>query len=117
MTGTPSSLHGQHVLILGLGTSGLAMARWCTREGARVTVADTRAEPPQLAALQHELPAARFVHGPFSAALIEGSDVKAVYVSPGLTPLECAPAVRWRVPHPTPVRIRVGSSPDWHRPP
>ena len=91
MTGTPSSLHGQHVLILGLGTSGLAMARWCTREGARVTVADTRAEPPQLAALQHELPAARFVHGPFRAALIEGSDVKAVYVSPGLTPLECAP--------------------------
>jgi UDP-N-acetylmuramoylalanine--D-glutamate ligase len=89
--GTACSLRGQHVLILGLGTSGLAMARWCTREGARLTVADTRAEPPQLAALRHELPAARFVHGPFGAALIEGSDVKAVYVSPGLTPLECAP--------------------------
>ena len=91
MTGTPSSLHGQHVLILGLGTSGLAMTRWCTREGARVTVADTRAEPPQLAALKQELPTASFVHGSFSAALIDGSDLKAVYVSPGLTPPQCAP--------------------------
>ncbi len=89
--GTLSSLFGQHVLILGLGTSGLAMARWCTREGARVTVADTRIEPPQLAAMRHELPDACFVGGPFSAALLEGSNIKAVYVSPGLTPLECAP--------------------------
>ena len=91
MIGTSTSHIGQHVLILGLGTSGLAMARWCTREGARVTVADTRAEPPQLSSLRSELPAARFVQGPFSAALIEGGDIKAVYVSPGLTPLECAP--------------------------
>jgi UDP-N-acetylmuramoylalanine--D-glutamate ligase len=89
--GTSTSHIGQHVLILGLGTSGLAMARWCTREGARVTVADTRAEPPQLAALKQELPAVSFVQGPFSAALIEGGDIKAVYVSPGLSPLECAP--------------------------
>ncbi len=89
--GTPSLLFGPHILILGLGASGLAMARWCARSGARVTVADTRAEPPQLAALQRELPAAGFVHGPFSAALLEVGDVRAVYVSPGLSPLECAP--------------------------
>jgi UDP-N-acetylmuramoylalanine--D-glutamate ligase len=84
-------LQDQHVLILGLGISGLAMARWCTREGACVTVADTRIEPPQLTAMRLELPDACFVGGPFSAALLEGSDIKAVYVSPGLTPLECAP--------------------------
>ena len=41
-------MNEQHVLILGLGASGLAMARWCTRQGARVTVADTRPTPPQL---------------------------------------------------------------------
>ena len=30
------NLAGKNVLILGLGESGLAMARWCTRHGARV---------------------------------------------------------------------------------
>ena len=41
-------LQGQNILILGLGASGMAMARWCVRCGAQVTVADTRAAPPQL---------------------------------------------------------------------
>ena len=45
-------LRGQRVLVLGLGASGLAMARWCARAGAQVTVADTRSAPPQLALLQ-----------------------------------------------------------------
>ena len=44
------------VLILGLGASGLAMARWCARHGAVVTVADTREAPASLATLQAELP-------------------------------------------------------------
>jgi UDP-N-acetylmuramoylalanine--D-glutamate ligase len=83
-------LHDQHVLILGLGASGLAMARWCARSGARVTVADTRANPPQLAALQRDLPAARFVSGPFNAAMVEGTDIRAVFRSPGLAPIELA---------------------------
>ena len=46
------SLRDQNVLILGLGASGLAMAKWCARAGARVTVRDTRTAPPQLAAWQ-----------------------------------------------------------------
>jgi UDP-N-acetylmuramoylalanine--D-glutamate ligase len=50
------------VLILGLGDSGLAMARWCARHGAVVTVWDSRESPPQLAALRTELPAATVVH-------------------------------------------------------
>ena len=29
-----TSLQGQNILILGLGASGLAMARWCVRCGA-----------------------------------------------------------------------------------
>lgn len=78
---------GQSVLVLGLGLSGLAMARWCAAEGAQVTVADTRQEPPQLAALRDELPQARFVSGDFSAALLEGG-VQAVFVSPGLAPAQ-----------------------------
>jgi len=79
-------LQGQHVLILGLGASGLAMARWCAHAGANVTVADTRETPPQLTALQSEWPDVRFVSGPFAARLVEGTAVRAVFRSPGLSP-------------------------------
>ena len=80
------ALQGQQVLILGLGASGLAMARWCARCGAGVTVADTREAPPQLAALREAVPEAQFVQGALSAALIEGTPVRAVFRSPGLSP-------------------------------
>jgi UDP-N-acetylmuramoylalanine--D-glutamate ligase len=86
-------LQGQHVLILGLGASGLAMARWCAHAGADVTVADTRETPPQLAALQAEWPAVRFVAGAFEASLVEGTSVRAVFRSPGLAPEVVAPVV------------------------
>ena len=65
-------LQGRRVLILGLGISGMAMARWCARAGAEVTVADTRDAPPYLEALRGELPAARFVAGAFTAQLVDG---------------------------------------------
>ena len=61
--------NGHNVLILGLGESGLAMARWCARCGASVTVADTREAPPKLPALLEQLPDARFVGGAFDAAI------------------------------------------------
>jgi UDP-N-acetylmuramoylalanine--D-glutamate ligase len=86
-------LQGQHVLILGLGASGLAMARWCAQAGADVTVADTRDTPPQLAALQDEWPEVCFVSGPFVANLVEGTSVRAVFRSPGLAPDVVAPVV------------------------
>jgi UDP-N-acetylmuramoylalanine--D-glutamate ligase len=84
-------LHNQSVLILGLGDSGLAMARWCVRNGAQVQVVDTRSEPPHLAALSSELPQVKFVHGAFEASLVEGQDVRAVFKSPGLSPESVAP--------------------------
>ncbi|PUE52388.1 UDP-N-acetylmuramoyl-L-alanine--D-glutamate ligase [Limnohabitans sp. 2KL-51] len=86
-------LQGQHVLILGLGASGLAMARWCAQAGADVTVADTRDTPPQLVALQAEWPSVHFVAGPFVARLVEGTSVRAVFRSPGLAPETVAPVV------------------------
>ena len=86
-------LQGQHVLILGLGASGLAMARWCAQAGADVTVADTRDTPPQLAALQADWPGVHFVAGPFVASLVEGTAVRAVFRSPGLAPDVVAPVV------------------------
>lgn len=75
-------LIGTHVLVLGLGESGLAMARWCARMGARVRVADTRSNPPYAAQLQVQVPDAEFVSGEFSEALLAGIDILAL--SPGL---------------------------------
>ena len=79
-------LQDQPVLILGLGLSGLAMARWCARHGAQVTVADTREAPALLETLKAELPQVVFIGGAFSAALIDGTAIRAVYRSPGLAP-------------------------------
>ncbi|MEO8388541.1 UDP-N-acetylmuramoyl-L-alanine--D-glutamate ligase [Polaromonas sp.] len=84
-------LQDQTVLILGLGASGLAMARWCVRHGAHVTVADTREAPPLLATLREELPGVEFVGGAFTPELVQGTAVRAVYRSPGLTPETIAP--------------------------
>ena len=84
-------MQGQNILILGLGASGLAMARWCVRCGAQVTVADTRTAPPQLHLLLQELPQVRFVAGAFDASLVEGQQLSAVYRSPGLAPDSIAP--------------------------
>jgi UDP-N-acetylmuramoylalanine--D-glutamate ligase len=77
--------HGKQALVLGLGESGLAMARWLARQGAALCVADTRAAPERLAALRACVPDVRFVGGPFGAALLEGIDF--IAVSPGLSPL------------------------------
>ena len=84
-------LQDQTVLILGLGASGLAMARWCVRHGAHVTVADTREAPPLLATLREELPGVAFVGGAFTPELVQGTAVRAVYRSPGLAPATIAP--------------------------
>ncbi|MBL0423724.1 UDP-N-acetylmuramoyl-L-alanine--D-glutamate ligase [Ramlibacter alkalitolerans] len=85
------SLRDQEVLVLGCGASGLAMARWCARHGARVTVADTREEPPQLPTLREQVPAAQFAGGAFTAELLQGR--RLVLRSPGLTPEQVAPVV------------------------
>jgi len=86
-----SPLQAQPVLILGLGASGLAMARWCVRQGAQVTVADTREAPPQLATLRSELPEVAFRSGALDATLVEGGAYRAVFKSPGLSPATVAP--------------------------
>jgi len=76
-------LRGKLVLVLGLGESGLACARWCDRQGARVRVADTRAAPPYLDELRRRVSGAEFVTGEFDKQLLAGVDLLAL--SPGLS--------------------------------
>jgi UDP-N-acetylmuramoylalanine--D-glutamate ligase len=76
-------LAGKHVLVLGLGESGLASACWCARHGARVRVADTRSSPPFLAELKRRVASADFLSGEFDKPLLDGIDL--VVLSPGLS--------------------------------
>jgi UDP-N-acetylmuramoylalanine--D-glutamate ligase len=74
---TPTPLVGRRVLVLGLGDTGLSVARWAAHEGASVRVADSRSNPPRGKDFAGELRT-----GAFSTGLLDGVDV--VCVSPGL---------------------------------
>jgi len=83
-----SSRAGALVLILGLGETGCAAARWCARAGAALRLADTRAEPGGLEALRRDLADARadfrLGEAHFEPGLLDG--VTQIVLSPGLPP-------------------------------
>ena len=74
--------NGRDVVVLGLGLTGLSLARWLTRHRAHVRVADTRATPPNAQALAAELPHVHLETGPFSASTFVGAQV--IAISPGV---------------------------------
>ncbi|MDO9366888.1 MAG: UDP-N-acetylmuramoyl-L-alanine--D-glutamate ligase [Methylotenera sp.] len=76
------ALKDKKVLVLGLGETGLSTLRWLQRQGARLSVADTRDNPPGLDALKAELPEVSIVTGAFTAAIF--SHVDLVVASPGV---------------------------------
>ncbi|MEI7612388.1 MAG: UDP-N-acetylmuramoyl-L-alanine--D-glutamate ligase [Betaproteobacteria bacterium] len=75
-------LKGKLALVVGLGESGLAMARWLSRQGASVRVVDSRAQPPNMDALRAAVPQAELVCGAFAATTFSGVDL--VALSPGV---------------------------------
>jgi len=77
------SWQGKAVLVLGLGESGLAMAQWLHRQGARVRVADSRSAPPFAAELKRSAPGAVLLTGSFNDELIDGAEL--IGLSPGLS--------------------------------
>jgi UDP-N-acetylmuramoylalanine--D-glutamate ligase len=81
---------GRKALVLGLGDTGLSMAKWLERGGASVRVADTRAAPPRLAELKRSLPSVPARCGPFREEMF--ADIELVAISPGVPLAE--PAVR-----------------------
>ncbi|MDQ2917475.1 MAG: UDP-N-acetylmuramoyl-L-alanine--D-glutamate ligase [Casimicrobiaceae bacterium] len=73
---------GVHAVVLGLGVTGLSLARYLSRHGAAVRVADTRRDPPNRAALVAALPNVRIVAGEFSEATFDAVDL--IAISPGI---------------------------------
>jgi len=73
----PAPIQGKRVLVLGLGDTGLSVARWVERAGGKVRVADTRESPPRRKDFSGE-----FHGGAFRAALLENVDL--LCISPGL---------------------------------
>jgi UDP-N-acetylmuramoylalanine--D-glutamate ligase len=106
-------LANKQVLILGLGESGLACARFAHAHGARIRVADTRDDPqsppPQIDALKSVAPSAELRLGAFNADLLEGVD--RIATSPGLAPH--SPAVQPLLDQAQALRIPVESEVEW----
>jgi len=76
------NLQGRTVLVLGLGETGLSMAKWLFRRGALVRAADTRNEPPGVKAFNSALPQAEVFAGSLAARAFSGADL--IAISPGL---------------------------------
>jgi len=75
-------VRGRDAVVLGLGQTGLSLARWLARHGARVRVADTRQAPPCADALHEALPGIRVESGPFVASTFAGAEL--IAISPGV---------------------------------
>ena len=85
-----TNYRGRNAVVLGLGKTGLSLARYLTHQGAKVRVADTRTSPPNIAELAHELPDVHVETGPFVASTFDGADL--IAISPGLS--KDQPAIR-----------------------
>jgi UDP-N-acetylmuramoylalanine--D-glutamate ligase len=72
----------RHIMVVGLGDSGLASVRWLAAHGATVSVADSRSTPPHAAQLHAELPGVRLHAGAFEPGLFDQADM--LVVSPGV---------------------------------
>jgi UDP-N-acetylmuramoylalanine--D-glutamate ligase len=85
------SVEPTRFLILGLGESGIAMAKWCLRHGAQTRLVDTRERSTLTEKQQAQLSELEFasltdVHfGSWNANLLDQIDV--IGISPGLSPI------------------------------
>lgn len=75
-------LKDKRVLVLGLGETGLSALRWLNRQGARLSVADTRDNPPGIETVKAELPQVNVFAGPFKATVF--AEAELIVASPGV---------------------------------
>ena len=72
----------QFRIVVGLGKSGMSLVRFLAQQGVRFAVADTRANPPELATLQRDYPEVEVRCGELDADFL--CRASELYVSPGL---------------------------------
>ncbi|MDC7709589.1 UDP-N-acetylmuramoyl-L-alanine--D-glutamate ligase [Vogesella indigofera] len=76
-------LANRHIIVIGLGDTGVSAARWLLAHGARVTMADSRDNPPNAAAVAANLGTVPLRLGAFSDATFADADM--LMVSPGVS--------------------------------
>ncbi|MEE4185842.1 MAG: UDP-N-acetylmuramoyl-L-alanine--D-glutamate ligase, partial [Gammaproteobacteria bacterium] len=82
-TETRSVATDRRPLVLGMGITGLSVARWCARRGIAATFADSRDAAPAASAIRALLPQAAMHAGGWPASLPAGTTE--IVVSPGVS--------------------------------
>lgn len=77
-----SGLTDKHFLVVGLGKTGASAVRFLAARGARVSVVDSRREPPELVEIREAFPQIAIHTGGFHDELLTGIDE--LLVSPGI---------------------------------
>lgn len=75
-------------LIVGMGNTGLSVARYLARRGEPFAFADSRPEPPGMEALRKQYPRAEIYPGPFATEIMQR--FRRLILSPGVSPHEPA---------------------------
>lgn len=76
------TVKNKRVVVLGLGHTGLSALRWLDAQGAKVIVADTRENPPNLQAVRNEMPSVEIILGDFDTSLLQTAAL--MVISPGV---------------------------------
>jgi UDP-N-acetylmuramoylalanine--D-glutamate ligase len=76
-------LHNKRVLVLGLGETGLSVLRWLNTQGAVLSAADSRDNPPNLDALARSMPQVVIYTGAFKQSILLQAEV--IVISPGVS--------------------------------
>jgi UDP-N-acetylmuramoylalanine--D-glutamate ligase len=77
------SLKDKKVIVIGLGKTGLSAMRWLLKQGAQVSMADTRINPPGVDDLLRTMPELKVFAGPLTIELFAG--IALIVVSPGVS--------------------------------
>lgn len=75
-------LHNKRVLVLGLGETGMSALRWLQTQGAILSAADSRENPPNLDELARQMPQVAVYTGSFKQEILLQAEV--IVISPGV---------------------------------